>query len=173
MRRLFAVSLLVLSLIFFVPAIALPFMQPSDTLFGLDGSINVIDHAEIWDGMDSISGAFYYLGDMICHQEQDRSFMFNGNQMYVCMRDISIFTGFIIGILMVLAEAGLPRHIDRKLALILIGLFITTPIEWGVEHIFEVDLPFTRCITGALSGAIVALVLLHLVERDSDTVPDN
>ncbi len=171
MKRLIAASLLVAALLFFIPAIALPFMQPSGTLSGLDGSINIIDHADLWDGMDPISGAFYYLGDLICHQEQDRSFVFNGNQMYVCMRDISILTGFIIGLLMVLAESSLPRQIDRKLAIILIAAFMTTPLEWGIEHIFSVDLPFTRCIAAVLSGAVVSLVLLHLVEKGTETVP--
>ena len=171
MRGIFAASLLVIALLFFIPAIALPFMQPSGTLSGLDGSINIIDHADLWDGMDPISGAFYYLGDLICHQEQDRSFVFNGNQMYVCMRDISILAGFIIGLLMVLAESSLPRQIDRKLAIILIAAFMTTPLEWGIEHIFSVDLPFTRCIAAVLSGAVVSLVLIHLVEKGAETAP--
>ena len=167
--RLLPASLLILALIFFIPAIVLPLLQPSDTLTNLDGSISVIDHADIWDGMDPVSGAFYYVGDMICHQEKSRSFMLNGNQMYVCMRDISLLTGFIIGLLMVLSGSGLPQQMDRRLVTILTVLFLTTPLEWGMEHIFDVDLPLTRCITAVLSGAVFSLVLVRLIEKDAGT----
>ena len=45
-----------------------PFMAPYGTFLGLDGDPCFIDHS--W----KLSEVPYLLGDILCHQEQDRSF---------------------------------------------------------------------------------------------------
>jgi len=172
MKNLEAYVLLFVALIFFIPAFILPFIQPSGTLLSLDGSINVMDHSDIWVGLDAISSFYYSLGDMICHQEQSRSFVLNDNQMYVCMRDISILGGFMLGLVTTMVKSIPINQFSRTDKVILILLFFSTPLEWVIEKLTDVDLPVSRCATAVVTGAITAIVLIYLIRRTKNNESD-
>ena len=172
MKNLEAIILLIAASVFFIPAFVLPFTQPLGTLLGLDGSINVMDHSDIWDSIGAVSGFYYGLGDMICHQEQSRSFVLNDNQMYVCMRDISILGGFILGLVLTMVKDMSLSRISKAEKVILLLLFLSTLLEWAVEKLADVDLPVSRCVTAIVTGAVTAIVLIYLINRTNNKVSD-
>ena len=77
-----------------------PLVAPYGIYHSLDGSPCFIDHS--W----SISDFPYLIGDFLCHQEQDRSFVLNGSQMPVCSRDIGLIFGLTLGCLFCLSLEG-------------------------------------------------------------------
>ena len=158
------IILILVSSLFFISALALPFVNTSGLLTGLDGSINVMDHSDLWAQLDVISAFFYGLGDMICHQEQSRTFMLNGNEMYICIRDFSLLTGFIIGMILSMVREEL-TCIDRKRAIIYLVLVLITPLEWLMEKFIDADLSVLRCITALITGAAIGIVLVCLIRK--------
>jgi len=50
-----------------------------------------------WSELNPVFAFTYAFGDLNCHQKHERSWVINGNQMPVCVRDIGIFFGFVIG----------------------------------------------------------------------------
>ena len=50
-----------------------------------------------WSELSPIWALVYAIGDLNCHQKHQRSWEVNGNQMPVCVRDIGIFAGFLVG----------------------------------------------------------------------------
>ncbi len=110
---------------FFILFIITPLTLPENSVPELSGRANRIDyltHNGLWSwgnhdhgeratyGHDQIShGTFsatdlnpiaaftYIFGDLNCHQKHERSWTINGNQMPVCVRDVGIFLGAIIG----------------------------------------------------------------------------
>ena len=61
-----------------------------------DGSIHYHD-SFVWSDLDPYTGFVYAFGDLNCHQNHERSWEINGNQMPVCTRDVGIFFGLMIG----------------------------------------------------------------------------
>lgn len=75
-----------------------PLSLPPGTVDGLDGGIGTLDH---WNDLDDVpwpQRAVYLLGDVNCHQQADRSFFLNDNQMPFCARDVGLLTGAVIGL---------------------------------------------------------------------------
>ena len=99
--------------------------------------------------MNPFSAAIYLIGDGNCHQLSERSLYLNGNQMPFCARDVGIFLGLAIGMLIVLL--ALPAVLlDR--ASILLALPIL--IDGGVQYVgggYE-STNALRLLTGMLGG---------------------
>tara|TARA_B100000683_G_scaffold275993_1_gene328488 strand:+ start:167 stop:922 length:756 start_codon:yes stop_codon:yes gene_type:complete len=53
-----------------------------------------------WSDINFYAAFTYAFGDFNCHQKFQRSWEINGNQMPVCVRDIGIFFGLVIGSLL-------------------------------------------------------------------------
>lgn len=61
-----------------------------------DGTIH--QHEQFtWSELDPYTGFIYAFGDLNCHQNHERSWEINGNQMPVCTRDVGIFFGLMMG----------------------------------------------------------------------------
>ncbi len=75
-----------------------PLSLAPETVKDLDGRANQIDYISLWNGLPLPQRIVYILGDLNCHQNYNRSFVVNGNQMPVCSRDTGIFIGCNIGI---------------------------------------------------------------------------
>jgi uncharacterized membrane protein len=75
-----------------------PLTLPPGSIGELDGSIGSLDHGEDLDDVPWPQRAVYLLGDINCHQQADRSFEINGNQMPFCARDVGILSGAVMGL---------------------------------------------------------------------------
>ena len=135
-----------------------PFINQSGSFIGLDGSPAIIDHG--WNGLKGIG---YTIGDILCHQESDRCFILNGNQMPICIRDTGLLLGLTIGLF---ACIPLGTNIgDGRFLLIGIALVAVTGIEWMAES-FMGNMPAIRMISGIIAGIGAAFILGWLLYRE-------
>ena len=150
----------VLFLALLVAVILVPFAFSYGTFLHLDGSPSVIDHD--WSQY-GVGGWIYSLGDLICHQEQSRSFILNGSQMPICMRDVGLLIGFVIGLFacMHLKENIRERRYLMNGALMLLLTFM----EWSLEALLSIDLPVSRFILGIVSGIGAALIIGYALRK--------
>ncbi len=139
-----------------------PLMYPQGTFTGLDGRPGVLDHD--WGGYGA-GGIVYAIGDMLCHQETVRSFIFNGNQLPFCIRDVGLLIGLVCGLAVVLRESISSRE-NRRLFLGL-ALLIPTAAEYAAEHLYEVDFPELRFVLGIVSGFGAALILGYALYKNA------
>lgn len=137
-----------------------PLINPSGSFYGLDGSPTAIDHG--WNG---IRGLGYTIGDILCHQELDRCFIYNGNQMPICIRDTGLLTGLICGLMMCLMIGH--RVSDRRSLFIGLVMVAVTGVEWVLE-IHYGDIPGFRFSSGIVSGIGAAFVLCWVLYRDQE-----
>ena len=135
--------------------LAVPFAAPYGSFLGLDGTPCFVDHS--WD----LAELPYLLGDVLCHQEQDRSFILNGSQMPVCSRDIGLVAGLALGCLYC-ASPGI--RFDRRWVAVSVAMMMLTIVEWAVEPCFG-NLMETRFATGVVSGAGAGMLAGWFVDR--------
>ncbi len=147
-------ALAVLFAIVLALMLAAPFMFPEGTFVHLDGKPYFIDHD--WSGY-GFGGLIYQLGDLLCHQEFDRSFVLNGSQMPVCVRDTGLLIGFVVGLF---ASIRLGENAyQRKVLYIGAGLLLLSVLEWMIENAFGLDLFAARFVFGIVSGFGAALII--------------
>lgn len=75
-----------------------PLTLPAGSIGGLDGSIGTLDHEDDLNDVPLLQRAVYLLGDVNCHQQADRSFFINENQMPFCARDLGLLAGAALGL---------------------------------------------------------------------------
>lgn len=154
--------------VFVILNLSVPYMNAYGTLRNLDGAAGVLDHSNIWKGLDALSCAFYTIGDYGCHQEMARSIILNGNQVPLCIRCTFLFIGIGAGFAYFAISSTMPLGTDKKALILGITLVLLTPLEWSMEHYLELGGPVIRSIVSLISGfgAIVAVVsLLHFEEN--------
>lgn len=137
--------------------VAAPALAPSGSYTDLDGSPSFVDHP-----FESILDVPYLIGDVLCHQQDGRSFHINDSQMPICIRDTGLLLGLIIGLL-----ASIPlsdRLHDWRFALLGTALLIVTFAEWVMEPMLG-DMPAARFLSGTVSGAGAAFILGWLLFR--------
>ena len=139
------------ALVFFLA----PFAAPYGTYWGLDGSPGMMDRS--WEPAEFP----YIIGDILCHQESARCFVFNGSQMPICIRDTGLLIGFVLGCLAYIPMDG--KFGKRQIALSL-AMVCFTAVEWAAEP-YSGDFPRTRFLTGIVSGAGAGMLLGWLVRR--------
>lgn len=127
----------------------------------LDGRVGMIEHGDLWNSMNPVSGIIYWLGDLFCHQEEARTFMLNGNELPFCTRDISIFVSVAIGFFAVLAT-GMKRN--RKTDFFVGISFLLIIADWAIQRIFVLNVLPTRILTGALAGIAISFVLSFMLD---------
>ena len=148
-----------LSVLLFLNVIA-PLMAPYGTFTGLDGLPASIDHG--WQGHGPAS-MMYLLGDVFCHQEMDRSFILNGSQLPVCIRDMGILAGAVAGC--VLAVFLIDRLKGNRVLAIGIALTLVTGIEWCLERVVG-DMPAPRFLSGIVTGIGASILLGWWIARE-------
>jgi uncharacterized membrane protein len=107
-----------------------------------------------------LASASLYRGfSAVCHQIPERSFNFHGYPMGVCSRCVSIYAGFVIGLLLYpfardLREDAFPPR------WILIAAAIPTAVDFtgGVLGLFA-NTFLSRALTGILFGAVTAFYI--------------
>jgi uncharacterized membrane protein len=93
--------LLFVSLIWTLLLFLTPLGLPQGKVVDLDGNANQIDYYDKWAKLPFPQNIVYTMGDLHCHQKYNRTFILNDNQMPVCTRDVGIFIGCNIGIILV------------------------------------------------------------------------
>ena len=140
--------------------LAAPLMAPYGTFTGLDGLPAFIDHG--WQGHGP-AGIMYLLGDVFCHQEMDRSFILNGSQLPVCIRDMGILAGAVAGC--VLTVFLIDRLKGNRVLAIGISLTLVTGVEWCLEGVVG-DMPVPRFLSGIVTGIGASILLGWWIARE-------
>ena len=149
----FAVSAILSALMFIVP-----FISPYGSFVDLDGTPGIMDHGDLWSKQDPLTMFLYGLGDMICHQQMSRSVILNGSEMPVCIRDLGLLLGFCIGCAVTTVKFGHPA-IYRHARIYVVISFLLIFTDWLIQHVFSLNVPVTRLITGLLAGAGFSLII--------------
>jgi len=124
-----------------------PLALPNDSIGGLDGSIGSLDHGEDLDDVPWPQRAVYLLGDINCHQQADRSFDLNGNQMPFCARDLGLLAGAVLGLA---AFVLLGRKVPWTWFLVLL---VPMALDGVVQAITDYESSnIVRLFTGAIAG---------------------
>jgi uncharacterized membrane protein len=93
--------LLIISIIWSISIILAPATLKPNTITYLDGRASMFDYQQKWSTQPIPHQFIYTLGDLQCHQNHNRSYILNSNQMPVCTRDVGLFFGCNIGIALV------------------------------------------------------------------------
>ena len=149
----FAVSAFLTVSVFLVP-----FLSPNGSFVDLDGTPGIIDHWDIWSSQDPFTMVLYLIGDVVCHQEMDRTIILNGSEMPICVRDLGLLMGFMSGCLFASVRYGHPAIYRHARTFVVIS-FIMIFTDWGIQHVFSLNVPFTRLVTGLLAGIGFSLIL--------------
>ena len=153
MLLFFAISA-VLSVLMFI----VPFISSNGSFVDLDGTPGIMDHGDLWSKQDPLTMILYGLGDMVCHQQMSRSVMLNGSEMPICIRDLGLLLGFTVGCAVTTVKFGHPA-IYRHARMYVVISFLLIFVDWLIQHVFDLNVPLTRLITGLLAGAGFSLIL--------------
>jgi len=141
-----------------------PFTLPPGSVTDLSGSVGTIDNSHRIEEMNPFAAAIYWLGDANCHQLASRSYYLNGNQMPFCARDLGIFLGMALGMVLAFMIKARPPFL-----LVILGL-VPMALDGGIQLLTDYESTnLMRLLTGALAGVSVAF-LIHLIAlniRDS------
>ncbi len=155
-----------------------PLTLPANSLYlGNSGGANRMDFTDVWKGMPPFQRVIYTIGDFNCHQMSSRSFFINGNQMPFCSRDIGVFSGFVVGSVLVSLLGYLPnlyaslfrpfpekireRFMKRpRIWAAIIGLLFLSPLI--LDGTIQMLTPYesnntVRYITGIFAGTAVMI----------------
>ena len=138
-----------------------PLILPAGSVSDLSGSVGVIDNAWVWEQMPFPVSAVYAFGDVLCHQELERSFVLNENQLPFCARCMGIWLGLAVG-LTALCFVNFP--VDIRLVLVLFLCCVPLGID-GFGQLFgwwsssQVSRLLTGLFCGGGLGAVFGAVL--------------
>ena len=151
------ISAVLFSLLAFV--FAVPFIYAPGTFIDLDGTSGILDH-------DWSAGQFIYaLGDILCHQETNRSFIINGSQMAICSRDIGLITGSAVTLFLTFNYVSKYPFAERKIAYLGLVLLLIAIIEWAAGSTIGYDLAYLRFLSGIIGGTGVALIIQNITSE--------
>ena len=145
---------------------AAPFLRPFGTVLGLDGSPGIIDHPDLWSGMDPVSEAAYWLGDFFCHQDEARTLILNGNEMPICIRDAALMVSVASGLVIAARFWDFTSCMDRRMTAICAFLVLLTPVEWALEGAIDLDSPALRVIVSVPTGIGGAFLVARLLSTE-------
>lgn len=152
-------GLLISTILFSLLALILmvPFIYAPGTFINLDGTSGILDHD--W----SVGQFIYALGDILCHQETDRSFIINGSQMAICSRDIGLMIGSAVTLALTSYHMGKNPFTERRIVYLGPVLLLIAVIEWATGTMIGYDLAYLRFISGSIGGAGIALIIQHFI----------
>ena len=134
-----------------------PFLMSAGSVVGLSGTPIIMDFGHIWADLDPISAFIYGFGDVLCHQQSERSIVLNGSQMAVCVRDLFIVAGFLSGMVMHLV---IGRRVCVRSTVIIVALATVLILtDHTIQSVLGLNVPVTRAITGSLFGAVISTVV--------------
>ena len=87
-----------------------------------------------------------------------RTVILNGSEMPICIRDLGLLMGFMSGCLITTIHFGNPA-IYRNARIYVIISFLLIFTDWLIQRLFDLNVPFTRLLTGILAGAGFSLIL--------------
>ena len=158
--RSYTLTFLIISSVLAVCFFIAPLLSPYGSFLGLDGTPGVMDHWDVWSEKDPFTCVIYSIGDIVCHQEEARMFILNGSEMPICVRDVGLLLGFVIGCSSLLTLTG-QAFAERYGRPFIVISFIVIFTDWIIQYSMKFNIPFTRLVTGLLAGAGFA-VLIHL-----------
>jgi len=182
-KKRFLVALLITLTILVVLSFLAPLTLPPDSV-RLEGSGEVLclNNYDGWKSLPVPHKVLYIIGDGICHQDPDRSFFLNGNQMPVCARDVGIFLGFMLGLtIAILFDRGRPAEVTihgivgrihrtrippKRLTMIL-GIVFIAPVV--IDGALQLVTPYestnvTRLLTGMSGAGFLSLWVALILE---------
>lgn len=131
-----------------------PYLVEPGKLPDLSGRIFFTDNAEKFEGINPVSWAVYTSGDFNCHQQMDRSYFLNGNQMPYCARDVGIFAGLAGGALL-----SMILIVNMNWIWMIIG-FVPMGIDGLVQALSSYDSSNSvRFLTGLLAGGAAIIFI--------------
>lgn len=137
-----------------------PWTLPAGSVPDLSGRSGSLDNMDSIEEMNPLAAAVYVIGDIYCHQRLDRSFTMNGNEMPFCARDLGIFLGLAVGMLMVL--------VIRPGFRLWLFIVLVAPIllDGGMQllGLYESN-NAVRMITGVLGGGGCSYLLGHVADE--------
>lgn len=142
--------------VFLISDIIVPFLSTGGKIVDLDGTFGYIDNSSLWASLDPFSSVIYTIGDFLCHQQMSRTFILNGNEMPVCVRDVGPLIGIVIGMAIMLSIKEYER---KKFIIISVASLVLMFIDWLIQNIFSLNVPATRLITGILAGAAISMII--------------
>lgn len=96
----------------------------------------------------------------ICHQRPERSFFLFGEQLAVCVRCASIYTGFLAGVVIYPLVRGL-HTLRIPSRWLLLAAFVPVAFEVATEWVgLYHSTMFSRSLTGGALGATLAFFIL-------------
>lgn len=137
-----------------------PLMLPADTVsHGEEGLVtrNDFAHQREAAGMTGWVDLIYWMGDLNCHNKDSRTYGLKGNEMPFCVRDLAIFTGLLLGMLIFFRRSHPLPFIAIVAGLVPIGLDGGTQLVTSYESINTM-----RLLTGLMAGFTLGLVIAHM-----------
>ncbi len=157
LRRLLILFFAIIAIFFLIT----PFLISYETVYGLNGSPGIIDYFYIWKTLNPLSEVVYSVGDILCHQTYDRSFILNGNQMAICVRDFSALIGLIIGLTLVEKY----KMKTKSIIFFFVISFTLLILDVLIQSVMGLNIEFTRIITGLLAGISVGLLINYGIDN--------
>lgn len=140
-----------------------PYLVQPGQFPDLSGRVFLTDNAEKIEGVNPIAWAIYTAGDFNCHQQSDRSYFLNDNQMPFCARDVGIFAGLSGGALVALFLAFRMRWIWMTLG------FVPMGIDGLVQALTSYDSTNSvRFLTGLLAGGAAIMFICAMIAMPED-----
>jgi len=131
-----------------------PYLVEPGKFTDLSGRVFFTDNSEKIEGINPIAWAVYTAGDFNCHQQLDRSYFLNDNQMPFCARDVGIFAGLAGGALIALIFAFNMRWIWMVLGLVPMGADGLAQALTSYDSTNSI-----RLLTGLLAGGAVIMFI--------------
>jgi uncharacterized membrane protein len=129
-----------------------PLAVSSGTLMNLDGLVGIEDHAAVLSSLPQPWRGVYLIGDRLCHQREDRSFVVGGNEMAFCARCTGVWIGLVVG-LVVMACLVVP--VDSRLGWMVVVGLIPMAVDGGGQLVgWWVSTNAIRFVTGLAAGVV-------------------
>jgi len=170
-REKFSKITLIFFILFLIWAIlqfAAPLALPSNSVNELSGLVGVSDNDKKFENLSPPWKSLYSIGDKLCHQIEERSFIINSNQMPFCSRCTAIWIGIAIGLGFL---TFYHIELDEKfIYLILLGL-IPIGID-GTLQLIKVweSTNIIRVITGLLAGCITGFAIGIIIHEINEII---
>jgi uncharacterized membrane protein len=149
-----------------VVVLIVPWTLPEGSVPDLSGRSGSLDNMDSIEEMNPLAAAVYTIGDVYCHQRLDRSLTMNGNEMPFCARDVGIFLGLALGMLMVIALRPGFR------IWLFVALVLPILLDGGMQLMgLHESNNMLRMMTGAMGGVGSSYLLGHVADRKLGSVP--
>ena len=140
-----------------------PLTLPNNSYRDFSGVTGVLDNKLKINNMTFPYNIIYSIGDRLCHQKIERSFLINDNQMPFCSRCTAIWIGITIGLGFMFFYI-IP--LDEKFIIAIILGIIPIGID-GIGQLFGFweSTNLIRLITGLLIGIICGIAIGLIIDE--------